>query len=100
MISIILCRVTLVKLHALSLVITARTAGRTGQSPDHGAEVLAEVWWNRCVLAGTCVRRSTKVLQQTELPDVVLDIVIDDGLSDIVAGRFDAGIRVGERLER
>jgi DNA-binding transcriptional LysR family regulator len=28
----------------------------------------------------------------------VLDIVIDDGLSDIVAGRFDAGIRIGERL--
>ena len=33
-------------------------------------------------------------------PDVVLDIVIDEGLSDIVAGRFDAGIRVGERLEK
>src|SRR5882724_8550745 len=33
-------------------------------------------------------------------PDVVLDIVIDDGISDIVAGRFDAGIRVGERLEK
>jgi DNA-binding transcriptional LysR family regulator len=33
-------------------------------------------------------------------PDVVLDIVMDDGLSDIVAGRFDAGIRVGERLEK
>lgn len=33
-------------------------------------------------------------------PDVVLDIVIDDGLSDIVAGGFDAGIRVGERLQR
>src|SRR5258706_4692924 len=33
-------------------------------------------------------------------PDVVLDIVIDDGLSDIVAGRFDAGIRVGERVEK
>jgi len=31
---------------------------------------------------------------------VVLDIVIDDGLSDIVAGRFDAGIRVGERFEK
>jgi hypothetical protein len=30
----------------------------------------------------------------------VLDIVIDDGLSDIVAGRFDAGIRIGERLEK
>ena len=33
-------------------------------------------------------------------PQVVLDIVIDDRLSDIVAGRFDAGIRVGERLEK
>ena len=33
-------------------------------------------------------------------PNVVLDIVIDDGLSDIVAGRFDAGIRVGQRLEK
>jgi DNA-binding transcriptional LysR family regulator len=26
--------------------------------------------------------------------------VIDDGLSDIIAGRFDAGIRVGARLEK
>jgi DNA-binding transcriptional LysR family regulator len=33
-------------------------------------------------------------------PDVVLDIVIDDSLTDIVAGRFDAGIRVGQRLEK
>lgn len=33
-------------------------------------------------------------------PEVVLDLVVDDGLSDIVAGRFDAGIRVGERLEK
>jgi len=33
-------------------------------------------------------------------PDVLLDVVIDDGLSDIVAGRFDCGIRVGERLEK
>lgn len=32
-------------------------------------------------------------------PDVVLDIMIDDGLSDIVAAGFDAGIRVGERLQ-
>lgn len=32
-------------------------------------------------------------------PDVVLDIVIDDELSDIVNGGFDAGIRVGERLQ-
>src|SRR5258708_36079657 len=33
-------------------------------------------------------------------PEVILDIVIDDSLSDIMAGRFDAGIRVGERLEK
>jgi len=34
-------------------------------------------------------------------PDVgARQFVIDDGLSDIVAGRFDAGIRVGERLEK
>src|ERR1700741_4046966 len=33
-------------------------------------------------------------------PDVVLDLVVDDGLTDIVAGRFDAGIRIGERLEK
>lgn len=33
-------------------------------------------------------------------PDVVLDIVIDDGLSDIVRGGFDAGIRVGGRLQK
>ena len=33
-------------------------------------------------------------------PEVVLDLVVDDSLSDIVAGRFDAGIRVGGRLEK
>lgn len=33
-------------------------------------------------------------------PEVTLDIVVDDGLSDIVTGRFDAGIRVGARLEK
>src|SRR6516165_6186043 len=35
-----------------------------------------------------------------ENPGVVLDLVIDDGLSDVVATRCDAGIRVGERLEK
>ena len=33
-------------------------------------------------------------------PAVLLDIVIDDALRDIVGGRFDAGIRVGGRLEK
>lgn len=35
-----------------------------------------------------------------DYPDVVLDIVVDEHLVDIVAGGFDAGIRVGERLEK
>lgn len=33
-------------------------------------------------------------------PAVTLDITIEDSLSDIVAGRFDAGIRLGETLEK
>lgn len=33
-------------------------------------------------------------------PDVELDIVVDDHLTDIVSGRFDAGIRVGGHLQR
>src|SRR4030095_10035734 len=33
-------------------------------------------------------------------PDVVVDIVVDDALADVVAGRFDAGIRVGGQLEK
>ncbi len=33
-------------------------------------------------------------------PDVILDIVVDDALADIVTGRFDAGIRVGGKLEK
>ncbi|EJC83253.1 transcriptional regulator [Rhizobium leguminosarum bv. trifolii WSM2297] len=33
-------------------------------------------------------------------PDIVIDIIVDDKLSDIVAGRFDAGIRLGEMVEK
>lgn len=33
-------------------------------------------------------------------PEVQLDLVVDDTLEDIVAGRFDAGIRVGQRLAK
>ncbi|WP_421569746.1 LysR family transcriptional regulator [Stenotrophomonas sp. PD6] len=33
-------------------------------------------------------------------PEVVLDIVIDDGLTDIAGEGFDAGIRVGGRLQK
>ena len=33
-------------------------------------------------------------------PDISVEVSVDATLTDIVAGRFDAGIRVGERLER
>lgn len=33
-------------------------------------------------------------------PDITLDIVIDDAQVDIVDGHFDAGIRIGSRIER
>lgn len=33
-------------------------------------------------------------------PDIVVDVVADDRLVDIVSGRFDAGVRLGEMLEK
>jgi DNA-binding transcriptional LysR family regulator len=33
-------------------------------------------------------------------PEISLEIAVDSALTDIVAGRYDAGIRIGERLER
>ncbi|WP_192243210.1 LysR family transcriptional regulator [Mesorhizobium silamurunense] len=37
---------------------------------------------------------------QRAYPDVALTVIVDDLLTDIVEGRFDAGIRLGERLEK
>ncbi|HEX8579107.1 MAG TPA: LysR family transcriptional regulator [Allosphingosinicella sp.] len=39
-----------------------------------------------------------KLLQDYQ--DIRVEITIDDGLTDIVAGRYDAGIRIGEQVER
>jgi DNA-binding transcriptional LysR family regulator len=35
-----------------------------------------------------------------QFPEIELEISVDDALTDIVAGRFDAGIRIREQLER
>jgi DNA-binding transcriptional LysR family regulator len=35
-----------------------------------------------------------------DYPDIKVEIIVDQGLVDIVAGRFDAGIRLGERLAK
>ncbi|RWA72448.1 MAG: LysR family transcriptional regulator [Mesorhizobium sp.] len=37
---------------------------------------------------------------QRAYPEVALTVIVDDMLTDIVEGRFDAGIRLGERLEK
>lgn len=33
-------------------------------------------------------------------PDVRVELAIDDGLTDLVAGRYDAGVRFGERVDK
>jgi DNA-binding transcriptional LysR family regulator len=35
-----------------------------------------------------------------EYPDIAVEISINEGLTDIVAGRFDAGIRLGEQVQK
>ena len=35
-----------------------------------------------------------------EYPDIEMEIILDEGLTDIVAGRFDAGIRIGEQIQK
>ena len=37
---------------------------------------------------------------QVAYPGIALTVIVDDVLTDIVEGRFDAGIRLGERLEQ
>ena len=33
-------------------------------------------------------------------PDIIVELVVDNGLTDIINGRFDAGVRMGEHLAR
>ena len=35
-----------------------------------------------------------------EYPDINVEIVVDQGLTDIVAGRYDAGVRLGEQVAK
>lgn len=40
-----------------------------------------------------------KTLPQ-EYPEINLELVVDNGFVDIVEGRFDAGIRLGESVDK
>jgi DNA-binding transcriptional LysR family regulator len=35
-----------------------------------------------------------------DYPDINVEIVVENGMTDIVAGRYDAGIRLGEQVEK
>ena len=50
----------------------------------------------------SAMRRLAPLIQPflAEYPAIRLEISVDDTSSDIVSGRFDAGIRVGQRVER
>lgn len=36
----------------------------------------------------------------TEYPDITVEIIVDYGLADVVADRFDAGVRLGEQVAK
>ncbi len=50
----------------------------------------------------SAMRRLAPLIQPflAEYPSIRLEILVDDSSSDIVSGRFDAGIRVGRMVER
>lgn len=35
-----------------------------------------------------------------QYPDINVEVTVDDGLTDIVDGRFDAGVRLGEQVAK
>ena len=37
---------------------------------------------------------------QADYPDIMVEIIVDNGLTDIVAGRYDAGVRLGEQVAK
>jgi DNA-binding transcriptional LysR family regulator len=50
----------------------------------------------------TATRRLAPLIQPflKEYPAIRLEIVVDDSVQDLVSGRFDAGIHVGQRIQR
>jgi DNA-binding transcriptional LysR family regulator len=50
----------------------------------------------------TATRRLAPLIQPflAEYPAIRLEVVVDDSINDLVSGRFDAGIHVGQRIQR
>jgi DNA-binding transcriptional LysR family regulator len=69
----------------MNMPASSRAAGREGELHDRF----------------TCPRWSHSIAAFGErYSEITLDITIDNNLSDIVAGGFDAGIRLGHALQR
>jgi len=68
--------------------------GRLAGRPSGNVRITASRTAARMVVAPVLPRFVSRY------PDIIVEVVIQPGLTDIVAGRFDAGIRLGESLEK
>lgn len=50
--------------------------------------------------AAICILQPALALFRLDYPDVNVEIIVDYGLTDIVAERFDAGVRLGEQVAK
>lgn len=69
-----------------------------GEAVSMQAEAAGTVRLNLPRLAAELILMPRLLQFTEEYPRVGLDLLIDDGLTDIVSEGFDAGIRIGERL--
>lgn len=69
-----------------------------GEAVSMRAEAAGTVRLNLPRLAAELILMPRLPQFTAEYPRLRLDLVIDDGLADIVSKGFDAGIRIGERL--
>ncbi len=90
--------------------VGARLLGRLGPLFEEFDATVAEVAEHRTTPAGTLRVVTPRIAYVDHLeaalgrfasrcPDVVLDVTIDDAITDIVAGGYDLGIRLGELLK-
>jgi DNA-binding transcriptional LysR family regulator len=84
---------------------------RAGPSIDHlagslqgvrerGGRIVGTVRLHAFRIAAEHVIRPMLAAFHREFPDVVVDLSLDDHVTDIVAGRFDAALRVGEVIDK
>src|SRR3569832_1907689 len=81
-------------LSELDAAVAATTASAKPDTPNGPLRITCSR------IAGELIAAPRRGAFTAGYPDVALELVIDDRLVDVVAGRFDAGIRLGERVEK